>query len=100
MITEEQTKLLLDQLGISLDTLGQDKIEKLIKLAEKVEDPSQVNSSTIIELQKLLGINKLPKGINIPKKQKINIENKKIGRNDPCPCNSGKKWKKCCNLIF
>jgi hypothetical protein len=21
---------------------------------------------------------------------------KKIGRNDPCPCNSGKKFKKCC----
>lgn len=23
---------------------------------------------------------------------------KKIGRNDPCPCNSGKKYKKCCLL--
>ena len=23
-------------------------------------------------------------------------ENKKIGRNDPCPCGSGKKYKKCC----
>ena len=22
--------------------------------------------------------------------------NKKVGRNDPCPCNSGKKYKKCC----
>lgn len=22
--------------------------------------------------------------------------NKKIGRNDPCPCGSGKKYKKCC----
>lgn len=21
---------------------------------------------------------------------------KKIARNDPCPCKSGKKWKKCC----
>lgn len=20
----------------------------------------------------------------------------KIGRNEPCPCNSGKKYKKCC----
>ena len=20
----------------------------------------------------------------------------KIGRNEPCPCNSGKKWKRCC----
>jgi SEC-C motif-containing protein len=23
-------------------------------------------------------------------------ENQKIGRNDPCPCGSGKKYKKCC----
>ena len=22
--------------------------------------------------------------------------NQKIGRNDPCPCGSGRKWKKCC----
>ena len=31
--------------------------------------------------------------LNPPKT--VNIE-KKIGRNDPCPCNSGKKYKKCC----
>ncbi len=24
------------------------------------------------------------------------ISPKKIGRNDPCPCGSGKKYKKCC----
>jgi uncharacterized protein YecA (UPF0149 family) len=24
------------------------------------------------------------------------IKKKKIGRNDPCPCGSGKKYKKCC----
>jgi hypothetical protein len=23
-------------------------------------------------------------------------EIKKVGRNDPCPCGSGKKFKKCC----
>ena len=22
----------------------------------------------------------------------------KVGRNDPCPCGSGKKYKKCCGL--
>ena len=25
----------------------------------------------------------------------VNTE-KKVGRNDPCPCGSGKKYKKCC----
>ena len=33
------------------------------------------------------------------KKQKLSgtvVKAKKIGRNDPCPCGSGKKYKKCC----
>jgi len=30
------------------------------------------------------------------KPQQPTILNKKIGRNDPCPCGSGKKYKKCC----
>ena len=29
-------------------------------------------------------------------KQKTIKRNKKVGRNDPCPCGSGKKYKKCC----
>ncbi|WDV46137.1 preprotein translocase subunit SecA [Clostridiaceae bacterium M8S5] len=29
-------------------------------------------------------------------KPKTVIKGKKIGRNDPCPCGSGKKYKKCC----
>ena len=27
------------------------------------------------------------------------MSNNKIGRNDPCPCGSGKKYKKCCGLL-
>ena len=30
-----------------------------------------------------------------PKPQPIHVE-KKVGRNDPCPCGSGKKYKNCC----
>lgn len=33
------------------------------------------------------------------KEQKLSgtiVKEKKIGRNDPCPCGSGKKYKKCC----
>jgi hypothetical protein len=26
------------------------------------------------------------------------IKDKKVGRNDPCPCGSGKKYKKCCGV--
>lgn len=31
-------------------------------------------------------------------KRGIKLENKKIGRNELCPCGSGKKYKKCCLL--
>lgn len=30
------------------------------------------------------------------KKANTIVKGKKIGRNDPCPCGSGKKYKKCC----
>jgi preprotein translocase subunit SecA len=29
-------------------------------------------------------------------KQKMKVAGKKVGRNDPCPCGSGKKYKHCC----
>ena len=29
-------------------------------------------------------------------RQPVKVAGKKIGRNDPCPCGSGKKYKKCC----
>ena len=32
------------------------------------------------------------------KKSKTVIKGEKIGRNDPCPCGSGKKYKKCCGI--
>ncbi len=31
-----------------------------------------------------------------PKKSPVKRQGKKIGRNDPCPCGSGLKYKKCC----
>jgi hypothetical protein len=29
-------------------------------------------------------------------KKSLDVKKKKIGRNEPCPCGSGKKYKKCC----
>jgi len=33
------------------------------------------------------------------KKEKFKNLGKKISRNDPCPCGSGKKFKKCCGAL-
>ncbi|MEJ2041340.1 MAG: SEC-C metal-binding domain-containing protein, partial [Desulfosarcinaceae bacterium] len=36
-------------------------------------------------------------GDEAPKKKKpMRRQDAKVGRNDPCPCGSGKKYKKCC----
>lgn len=32
------------------------------------------------------------------KKSNTVVKDKKVGRNDPCPCGSGKKYKKCCGI--
>lgn len=34
----------------------------------------------------------------ITAKRGLKLESKKVGRNEPCPCGSGKKYKKCCLL--
>ena len=34
------------------------------------------------------------------KKANTVIKGKKVGRNDPCPCGSGKKYKQCCGSSF
>lgn len=31
-----------------------------------------------------------------PEQKQVKREGPKVGRNDPCPCGSGKKYKKCC----
>lgn len=35
-------------------------------------------------------------GQALQKGQTVRYEKPKVGRNDPCPCGSGKKYKKCC----
>ncbi len=38
----------------------------------------------------------MAQGVAGGKKQRLKVGGKKIGRNDPCPCGSGKKYKYCC----
>ena len=38
----------------------------------------------------------MSRGEDVPEAKTIKHEGDKTGRNDPCPCGSGKKYKKCC----
>jgi preprotein translocase subunit SecA len=38
----------------------------------------------------------MSRGEDTPANKTVKHEGEKVGRNDPCPCGSGKKYKKCC----
>jgi tetratricopeptide (TPR) repeat protein len=60
------------------------------------KDPDQVKEAIIENLadfEEVLGKSKEP--VALPPSQGM-LKSEKIGRNAPCPCGSGKKYKKCC----
>ncbi|HPD55732.1 MAG TPA: preprotein translocase subunit SecA [Smithellaceae bacterium] len=65
-------------------------IEKLcmvrIQREEEVEEIRQKQKQDYV----------MSRGEDAPAKQTIKRSGDKVGRNDPCPCGSGKKYKKCC----
>ncbi len=57
------------------------------------EEIKQLQEQHLEQMQQQLEMAKIAKKqTNIPKKR----TNKKVGRNQPCPCGSGKKYKHCC----
>ena len=73
-----------------------DKMVELIKIEN--EDAKYVATSMMNKFVKKIRLWKY-KGLttNDIKSNLVSLkENKSIGRNDPCPCGSGKKYKKCC----
>ena len=65
---------------------------RYVFLAEFKERPAQPNSS----LPENMRTNRDGNGeVKTAKRQPVRV-GVKVGRNDPCPCGSGKKYKKCC----
>jgi preprotein translocase subunit SecA len=82
----EGYEMFMEMIGrVKMDTL-----EKLclvrIQREEEVEEIRQKQKQDYI----------LSRGEDTPAHQTVKRESEKIGRNDPCPCGSGKKYKKCC----
>jgi preprotein translocase subunit SecA len=70
--------------------IKEDSIEKLcmvqIRREEEVERIEEKRRQNYI----------MSRGEDTPATTTIKRESAKVGRNDPCPCGSGKKYKKCC----
>ena len=73
-----------------ISRIKMDTLEKLclvrIQREEEVEEIRQKQKQDYI----------MSRGEDTPVNQTIRRESDKVGRNDPCPCGSGKKYKKCC----
>jgi len=70
--------------------IKEEAIQKLMRI--QVARPQEVVQMEAAQKQPLI----LSHGEEVEEKQKpVKREGKKVGRNDPCPCGSGKKYKKC-----
>ena len=73
-----------------ISQIKMDTLEKLclvkIQREEEVEEIRQQQKQDYI----------LSRGEDVPASQTVKREGQKVGRNDSCPCGSGKKYKKCC----
>lgn len=72
------------------DRISMDTITRLFKIQVRSED----EKITRRPVQRQVRYNR---GEEAEQNQPV-IKGKKIGRNDPCPCGSGKKYKKCCGV--
>ena len=82
---------------IDTNVIGRDDVDWVFNLPEEEQSYSKFMKNPIEHFSKE-NINYLRK-ISYPE-SKIHTKNTKtkIGRNDPCPCGSGKKYKKCCMI--
>jgi SWIM/SEC-C metal-binding protein len=67
--------------------------EERMKEVASIFEENRWEYTVGLEPDKPEDINDLERLLNPPKPQ---IAEKKVGRNDPCPCGSGIKYKKCC----
>jgi SWIM/SEC-C metal-binding protein len=69
------------------------KTKKRMKEVSSIFEKNGWKYTIALEQDKPEDITDLETLLNWPKPQKAE---KKVGRNEPCPCGSGKKYKRCC----
>jgi uncharacterized protein YecA (UPF0149 family) len=83
------------------EEIKEEVVEEKVIEEVKVEEP-KAEEIIVIESDKLIkeAIDEMQQDKPRPKKQRAPVKQPekivKVGRNDPCPCGSGKKYKKCC----
>ena len=74
----------------------------IVKSEKNVQRQSSANitnaslDSSLMSAMNVEGENSAPKSNQTEKAKPVVNDGPKVGRNDPCPCGSGKKYKQCC----
>ena len=76
-----------------VDSIQEDATKAVFSIKmKKEEDMQKLN----ISKEKIVNMSTNNAGSSEPEKKEPVRVGKKIGRNEPCPCGSGKKYKNCC----
>jgi preprotein translocase subunit SecA len=82
-----------DMFSSLMSRLSYDICEKLFRVQPVSEtDMERLERRRRAEQQRMT----LSRGEEEESKKPVKRHDKKVGRNDPCPCGSGKKYKRCC----
>ncbi|MCK5416565.1 preprotein translocase subunit SecA [Candidatus Parcubacteria bacterium] len=84
------------KVGMAYDGAEQIQAPSLSDRATQFTAPAKIMSSNTSSIAQFSKKENERQSVNITKTKAKNEDGTKIGRNDPCPCGSGKKYKKCC----
>ncbi len=84
---DEYKRISLDMFDEMIDAIQNETVRRIF--SARVKTQAEVKRERVAE-----GINATTAGDGTVKRQPRKVQ--KIGRNDPCPCGSGKKYKQCC----
>lgn len=96
-LTDEEIMMELNMIapGILSQLKSPEQRDLVIRIYRKmIEDGVDVKNEK--EVEKWMKANQDKFASDLPKVETYRREKPKVGRNDPCPCGSGKKYKKCC----
>jgi len=79
-----------------IDTVKIQTVSTLMRVrVVKEQDVEKYEEEQRRKKEQQMRLNKGPAGEEDKEQQTVKREGDKVGRNDPCPCGSGKKYKKC-----
>ncbi|HCW92980.1 MAG TPA: hypothetical protein DHM44_04790 [Flexistipes sinusarabici] len=79
-----------------MESIGFETVEYMMRVQVKIDEDVQLKEKERKTTEERRDIFSENRGEGEEKRQPVKRSQPKVGRNDPCPCGSGKKYKKCC----